>query len=374
MLDTTVKFFESTQTGAPSVSGTVGSLVTLLDACLVNGYGQVTVSTLSVASDVATLTVSAGHGLTMVGNVGPVILIAGAEPAALNGEWRVASVTNSTTVTVDTTGIADCTATGTITMKRAPAGWTKRYSGTNKAAYARERTGASSALIRIQDDGTPTAYSARIAMYETMTDVDTGVFSGTQGARYIHHSNMANSTAREWRLIADHRVAYLFIKNDGTNWYCTAAFGDLNSYKTNDLYPAFLNTQVSTTTTTNVFYTVLSTSLILRSYTQADGVIGAAGQSHNKLSCFSNAGQAYPSPVDGMFQAWPVELWESTANVARGLAPGLWNPLHAADSIPDGTLITDVPQLAGRTLWCQSCLSSGANGYVCAIDISGPWV
>ncbi|MBB1074473.1 hypothetical protein HUU62_08625 [Rhodoferax sp. 4810] len=372
MLDTSVKFFESAQAGAPTSTGQVGSLIGLLDACLVNGFGQVTVATLSVASDVATLTVSTGHGFTMVGNVGPVILIAGAEPAALNGEWRVASVTNTTTLTFATSEIADCTATGTITVKRAPAGWEKRYSGTNKAVYARTALDASPALIRVQDNGVSpsTAYTALIALYETMSDVDTGTNSTASSLRYIHHSNAANSTPMAWRLIANDKMAYLFI--DQNVWKTAAAFGDLNSYKAGDLYSCVLNASNSAgATSPPIFYSLLSSSLMLRSYTGAAGVITVGGSSHSKSNAFSNAPQPYPSPVDNNFHAWPVEMWETAANVARGMLPGLWNPIHSQSSIPQGTIITDIPQLMGRTLFCQSV--SGTNQFVCAIDITGPW-
>ncbi len=36
---TTVNLYQSTDASAPILTGSAGSLVTLLDACLVNGYG-----------------------------------------------------------------------------------------------------------------------------------------------------------------------------------------------------------------------------------------------------------------------------------------------------------------------------------------------
>lgn len=136
MLDASVRYYDSTMAGAPALSGTPGALISVLDACLKDGFGTVTLNSLVVAGNVATGTVNAGHGFTMVGGaVGPVITIAGATPAGLNGTWRIASVPNSTTFTFATSGIADQTATGTITAKRAPLGFSKVFSGTNKAVY-----------------------------------------------------------------------------------------------------------------------------------------------------------------------------------------------------------------------------------------------
>ena len=156
MLDTSVKYFDNTMSGAPALPSSAGSLITLLDACLVNGFDQVTLNSLVVADNVATGTVNPNHNFTMTGNTGPVILIAGATPSELNGEWRIASIPGSTTFTFITSGITNQTATGTITAKRAAAGWTKALSGTNKAAYSRTAFGVTSMLLRVDD--TPGMY------------------------------------------------------------------------------------------------------------------------------------------------------------------------------------------------------------------------
>lgn len=92
MPDTSVKVFSSTDTSAPTLANTVGSLITVLDACLVNGYGSVTLSSLVVSSNVATATVAAGHGFTMIGDTGHVIKIEGAAPSGLNGEKELQSL------------------------------------------------------------------------------------------------------------------------------------------------------------------------------------------------------------------------------------------------------------------------------------------
>ena len=38
MTDLTVKYFNSGMTGAPQISNNWGDLVTMLDACLINGF------------------------------------------------------------------------------------------------------------------------------------------------------------------------------------------------------------------------------------------------------------------------------------------------------------------------------------------------
>ena len=176
MPDTTVKLFRSTDAGAPTIGAAAGSLIAALDACLVTGYGAVTVNTLSVVSGVATTIVSAGHGLTMAGSTGPVMRIAGATPSGLNGDWRV-TVVNSTTFTFATTA-ADGTASGTITAQRAPAGWEKAFSGTNLAAYRSTDLAATGCYLRVNDPaGSGGTYKAYATGYATMSDIDTGTDS-----------------------------------------------------------------------------------------------------------------------------------------------------------------------------------------------------
>ncbi len=91
MPDTSVKIYQSTDTGMPSITGLAGGILSALDL-LVYGSSTLAVSALVVYNDVATVTVSAGHGLTMIGTIGPVVTIAGATPAGLNEEWRLASI------------------------------------------------------------------------------------------------------------------------------------------------------------------------------------------------------------------------------------------------------------------------------------------
>jgi len=48
--DTTVKVFHSGMTGAPSLSGTAGALIAVLDALLINGFGANNLDSLVIAS------------------------------------------------------------------------------------------------------------------------------------------------------------------------------------------------------------------------------------------------------------------------------------------------------------------------------------
>ena len=90
-----IQFFHSAQTGAPVNAGTAGYGIALLDACLVTGFSAKSVSTITVAANVATLTTATAHGFA----VDEAVLVSGANEAAFNGTFRVLSVPSSTTLT-----------------------------------------------------------------------------------------------------------------------------------------------------------------------------------------------------------------------------------------------------------------------------------
>ena len=354
-------------TGAPECSGTAGALIGVLDACLVNGFGQVSVSSLVVASDVATVTTSSTHGFAMLGNTGPVIKIEGATPSSLNGEWRIASVPTSTSFTFTTADISDQTATGTITVKRAPAGWEKRYSGTNTAAYARTAVEATEMLLRVDD--TPTQYPV-LTMYESMTDVDTG--ENGSGLQYAYKSNAANTLARTWVLVADDRTFWLFTDGSGSNFWAFHGFGDLVSYRAADAYRAFLRAGniISTAIYGTAAYLMASAGLckLARALSNDPGAIDCFWYSHSKAgTSLGGVTQPTPATADSALHVWPIEAWDGATD-ARGLLPGLVLPIHAAASAVHGQAFT---RLDGRDVVVQRV--SNNTAYAVAFDITGPW-
>lgn len=372
--NTEVKYYRSTDSGAPMFSGGAGKLINVLDV-LIAGYGQVTLDSLVVASDVATGTLSTGHGFVMVGGtVGPVILIAGATPSSLNGEWRIATVPGSTTFTFATEGISDQTATGTITAKIAPAGRTKVYSGTNLAAYQCDDPTGNQFFLYVDDTGTT---NARFRGYESMTSISSGTNpfptdAQLSGGLYCYKSNAASTATRPWIIIADPHFTYLFTDpTANASWNGGLAFGDGNSYKADD---AFAGLILGSQTSSGDFqlYNLSSTvgSFIARSYTQTGTSIYAGRATHARMSSLGYASggvPVLPSPVDNNAHVWPVEFYES-AGPGRGFMPGLWCPIHNS-GMSQGTIISDIANLPDHVLMLQKTVSY----YYAAMDISGPW-
>lgn len=222
-MTTTVKWYTDASLGAPVLNGVAGALITLLDACLVTGFGLQSVSSLVVSGGVATMTL----GSTPNAAVDSIVLVAGATPSGLNGEQRVTAVVGNTVRFA--TGLSNQTATGTITTKMAPAGWDKTYTGTNLAVYRSPNVAGTRQYLRVDDTGTT---SAQVKAYESMSDVDTGVDKWMDN--YWFKSAAATSTAVAWAIFADDKTFYL--RMAAGNQDAIYPFGDFTPVRTNDPY------------------------------------------------------------------------------------------------------------------------------------------
>ncbi|MCK9988853.1 MAG: hypothetical protein AzoDbin1_05325, partial [Azoarcus sp.] len=166
IINNAVRSYNNTMANAPQLSGTSGTLIAVLKACLEDGFDPRAINSISVSGGIATATISAGNPFA----ANEVIRVAGVTGAlsALNGDWRLASG-GPTTFTFDVGSLPDGNATGTITALRAPAGWVQASAATNKSALKSGDVTATGKLLRIDDAG---ATYARVVGYETMSDVD----------------------------------------------------------------------------------------------------------------------------------------------------------------------------------------------------------
>lgn len=383
MLDTSVKYFDSTMTGAPALSGQMGKAIGVLDACLINGFGSVSLTSLVISSNVATATTSSNHNFAMLDTVGPVVTIAGASPSELNAQWRISSVPDNTTFTFATENISNQTASGSITAIRSPAGWTKLYSDTNKAVYSRTGSGASSMLLQVLDN--QTTYTT-FTGYESMTDVNTGTDAFGQG--YQLKSSTEDATSRPWFLLADHKTVYFF-----PSWhayYSTQCdglyFGNYNSIITDDSYNCFMMNCISST-----IYCPGGTS-----YEHAVSASGSAssmfgngkrlvrnylGTTKNPkfytygfaIGGYDTFGASnlitYPNPSSSTMLSSPIVLYELATKTIHGTLPGLFHPLHDRP-LSNKSRINILPNKLGV------CVVLGRNNEDSGrliIDMTGPW-
>ena len=176
MTDLTVKYFNSGMTGAPQISNNWGDLVTMLDACLVNGFALKAIDTLNFASGIATATISTGHAYRPF----QVVEIAGADQPEYNGSFRVLTTTTTTfTYAVTGTPVSPATTTTNLSAKVAPLGWEKPFAGTGKAAYRSKSPQSPQNILLIDDSLKTPGYTttwakwANVGIVEDLSDIDT---------------------------------------------------------------------------------------------------------------------------------------------------------------------------------------------------------
>lgn len=230
-----MKFFHSAMPGAPVLTTAAGSLRDLLNACLVDGFGLKSITGMTVAGGVATVTVVAPHAFV----VGTVAEVAGVSPAGLNGQVRVTEVT-ATTIKFATT-VPDGPVSGTATIKVASLGWLKSFTGTNKAVYRSAAVESAKFYLRVND---ATAGYARVVGYEAMTTVDAGTRpfpTNTQVSGGLYWSKCMAGQANKWALFGDERIFYICVdpfsapESYGDRMQCTA-FGEPTAFKAGDAF------------------------------------------------------------------------------------------------------------------------------------------
>lgn len=394
-----VKFFDSTMQSHPMITGQVGTAASLLKQCLITGWGSVSVASINVQANVATVATTVNHGFNLcggTGGLGPVIKITGATPTALNDEWRVLTTDGLTGFTFETTGIADCVATGTITVMRAPLGWQNPFSGTNKEVF-KPKIGYCQQFLRVLDDTTvPTSAAGRWANmvgYETMTGIDD--LSGQRfpttvqySALQLFKSDYSDSTERQWWLVGDGGIFYLGIAASSSSsfykGFSVVSFGDINSLRSGDEYSCFISGLESISASSypgqaNFFSTLgsynntQSGKYLARSYTQVGTSVRAGMLGDIAFSTImGGGGLMYPNPSNNGFLFSQVGIVESNTVRSRAM-PGMYQPLHNVPLVHLDTLF-DFPDFPDKVFRIYNTADSSSNpGSQCLIEIKGPW-
>lgn len=222
-----VVLYHSGMPGMPVANLQVaGGLVTLLDLVLVNGANSVAVSSLTRSGTVATATTATGHAFA----VGDVVLVAGAGESAYNGKAMVTSKPTSNSFTFDVAGSPATPASGTITAKHAPAGWTKTYAGTNVATYTPGAGAITTGSVQVEANNpyNDSNVSVRTRIIQDATAaLDGGSHQGEQCRQQTQSGG--------WIAVADERTCRLFMYAAGGNAY-TFEFGEGDSLISGDAF------------------------------------------------------------------------------------------------------------------------------------------
>lgn len=178
---TDIKFYVHTNNNAPQLQNAYGSMINVLDACLIDGIQIGVVNSLTASGNTVTATFGTAHNLMQY----QVIKITGANQPEFNGEHRILSTPDTSSFTFELAAVPSVTtATGSISASLPPLGWEKPFSSTNEAGGGKAAYRSTNLLLpsrpflRVVDELDP-AYTATYAKYakvgivEDMTDIDT---------------------------------------------------------------------------------------------------------------------------------------------------------------------------------------------------------
>lgn len=342
----TVRVYKDTDGSAPTLTGQVGSLTTLLDAVLVNGYGSATAAGWTIGQ------------------------------TTTNKRQYINNATDGTGygVWIDDTAAStakEARATGFVSMSGLGTG--SGQFPTN-AQLAIGTTPAGAVVIRKSATADSTTRKWTIVADDTVFYLFTETGDDTSPIKC-----------------------------------CTFAFGDFFSYKSSDAnrcmiigrnlentandsqdtLSLLLNTNTSTMSATIAGHFVAASqtgvggSLAVGKHTdqmKMGGFSGSAGTgtsgttaASNGLGVGSNPNQpnqfAYPNSSDGGL--WVSKIWLHHNNSVRGYLKGLWGPLHHAP-LGHGDTYSGAGDMAGKTFLCQSIMATSAVAQV-HVETSNTW-
>ena len=380
---TDIKFFVHSNNNAPQLQNAYGSIINVLNACLVDGIFVGDIASIAASGVTATVVFAAPHNLMRY----QVIKIEGANQSEFNKEFKVLSVPNSTTVTLELDAAPSVSAaTGVMSASLASLGWEKPFSSSNpsgggKAAYrSTNLLLPSRPFLRVVDEPDPaynTAYAkyAKVGIVEDMTDIDTmlgaqapfdaanldknwvGMGNGTTAFNgwakwYYARNNSFNyniadtsaptNTSNSWLLIG--KQDYFYVLPSSSNnplWYpAIYGFGSFESYINADTANWFLAStlhyhQASLAYFKNIYNAIGITNniavCILKNYKQ--NTVGLAKMlpisnetGSQMFSGYANYAQPYLSVGSELFL--PMVIQESIDNALRGVLPGVYFVPH----------------------------------------------
>ena len=328
------KIFTSEDFGAPAIhiNAVAGSMITVMQGCLADGYGNQTPTSITRSGAVATMVLPNAHGFTRTG----VLNISGCDQADYNGEFRI-TVVNATTVTFAVTNSPVTPATGTIVCRQDGAGWTMPFTDTNKAVF---KQGVASNGFYLDVDDTLTT-AAKVRAYESMTAVGVGTApfpTVAQGANYYWAKGTTNS---QWVVVADESFVMVWTPEAATAHNTAGAwfFGDfreataLNSYNTIIIGGASASQAAGSIFDTDSSAAASKSRYVARDYTglgesRLMSLVGDFSMSSGTTSA-SSGGVDYPDPSNGSVYIQELRILAAvTEKGLYGYLDGVFTMLH----------------------------------------------
>lgn len=396
--------FKSTDQGAPVLNNAAGSLISVLDACLVTGFNSLGVTSLQVVSNVCTVTTGASHGY----QAGQRVTVAGASTSTLNGDKTVATTPTATTFTFAVTQADVSETPGSGSVKRTPLGWAKEFSGTNKAVYKMTDAASYGQRLRVDDTatGVASAIDARVIGVENPTTVDDYADAFPTDAQKAGGGywpkGANNATGKFWCIVGDERFFYYIVENSAyegaysiTNvGYTGGCFGDIVSFKQGEAYGAILGACSGAADSTPACVMAQNTNLgsdpgtentryIARQHTGITNSVPVGFLQPGSISSYSSSPSSaplYPSPVDnGVVFIEPTLVSEQLAmfgHPLRGILPGVVNVLCRYNNLRNvlyGDYMTATDGSGLKVLVFKGVASYKTKDSALALKVSAPW-
>ena len=224
-----------------------------------------------------------------------------------------------------------------------PLGWTREFTGVNKRVFRNESVVGTGGFFRFADDES-SGYgdSCMVMLYESMTDIDTGVApTPFTGSGYVHKAKVNNDTAAStWVLIGDDRAFYLFIASDAVagvtatsyQYQQISFFGDYVSMVPDDVYACGMTVYISRSA--NYGPALGSMNQVSNKFTMrtSDGAVDSINQWLIQGAELGGTIAGYyglEHPWNGLtFFSKPLLADGSVAGSFRGYMPGLSYPVH----------------------------------------------
>jgi hypothetical protein len=282
-----VTVYRSSDANAPPLMGAAGSFLSVLEACLVDGYGStfaqgtitsdtvnvsdgdtVTIGSITYTFRSGVLTGQPAYAVNMGGSAAGSLIflelaINGAAPSGAvspgtNAHPDVIALTPTATVLTlqarkggsggNAIALSEASshlvvgganlAGGGGSNSKAGAGWTKPYATLTSRAGLRQ--GGGNQFYLFVDDNSPNATAqckeAQCRGYETLADntpSGTGPFptvAQISSGCVVRKSTSLDSVTRQWIVVADNRTVYVFVDSgDGGHTWYTFTFGDIYS-------------------------------------------------------------------------------------------------------------------------------------------------
>lgn len=263
---------------------------------------------------------------------------------------------------------------------KAPLGWTRAYTGTNKRSFRNDPALYSGNYIRFDDSN---AQFVLVDGYEAMTTVDAGSERFEETSSGWAKSNAASSAARAWVVVGTARCFYIFMSF--TNALPYGFFvGDLITLGPADIW-RFAYTRTGTSAyaaRSGMFRADVSTSWGVRIARTGAGIVGGETL-FNRQSLFAQAqfygqqGYSYPlATTDGALLSRAILNINAvnTGAPPRAVMPGVWIAEHVG-AHSNNTIYGDFPGLPPGTqlLAMYSIATTSPTNTYGLLDITNAW-